>query len=106
MGSLFVWHRQRLSRVVQLKPPFTFRRTRTAQRHVASHSLQWLDESSLRRMKWSRSKAIIPFLQGTAHESHTIPTNMVSIPQLLSTSIPDNWFQPVKHPGRPEDASH
>ncbi|KAM0699305.1 hypothetical protein Q7P36_001352 [Cladosporium allicinum] len=54
--------------------------------------------------KWSRSKAIIPFLQGTAHESHTIPTNMVSIPQLLSTSIPDNWFQPVKHPGRPEDA--
>jgi hypothetical protein len=27
---------------------------------------------------------------------------MVSIPQLLSTSIPDKWFQPVKHLGSPK----
>jgi hypothetical protein len=62
MGSLFVWHRQRLARVVQLKPPFTFRRTRTAQRHVASHSLQWLDESSLRRMEMVTFQGHHPFL--------------------------------------------
>jgi hypothetical protein len=80
---LFVLHRQRLPRVVQLKP-LPFRRTRAGMWPAIP-----CDESSGLAWGWSRSKAVIPFLWGTGKpQDPTIPKNMVSIPQLLSTSNP------------------
>jgi hypothetical protein len=55
-SSLFVLHRQRLPRVVQLKP-LPFRRTRAGMWPAIP-----CDESSGLAWRWSRSKAVIPFL--------------------------------------------
>jgi hypothetical protein len=109
MGSLFVWHRQRLSRVVQLKPPSS---PSVVQEPPSG---MWpaipCDGFSLRRrMVMVTFQNRHPFLaRGTAHESHTIPRlprTWFQFPSFPPHQSPTKWFQPVKHPGSPEDASH